>query len=133
MVTPHGAGGRPADQLGVPHEDVSLETSDGLDLEGWYVPSRNGAAVVVFPGRNGPQRHARMLVDHGYGVLLFDRRGEGGSEGEPNAYGWGGDRDVHAAVDFLQRRPDVEPDRIGGLGLSVGGEVLLEAAAETDG
>ena len=35
--------------LGRPHEDVTLTTSDGLQLEGWYVPSRNRAAVLVFP------------------------------------------------------------------------------------
>ena len=64
-------------------------------------------------------------------MLLFDRRGEGDSEGEPNSWGWGGDADVKAAIDFLQRRPDVDPDRIGGIGLSVGGEMMLETAAET--
>jgi uncharacterized protein len=122
----------PADRLGVPHEDVTFETADGLELEGWYIPSRNGAAVISFPGRNGSQRQARMLARHGYGVLLFDRRGEGRSEGEPNAWGWGGDADVKAAIDYLQRRPDVDPDRIGGIGLSVGGEMMIEAAAETD-
>ena len=73
-----------------------------------------------------------MLARHGYGVLLFDRRGEGESEGEPNSWGWGGDKDVKAAIDYLQRRPDVDPDRIGGIGLSVGGEMMLETAAETD-
>lgn len=56
---------------------VSLTTSDGLRLAGSYVPSCNGAAVIAFPGREGPLRHARMLVRHGYGVLLLDRRGEG--------------------------------------------------------
>jgi len=122
----------PVDRLGVAHEDVRFTTSDGLELEGWYIPSRNGAAVIAFPGRNGPQRQARMLARHGYGVLLFDRRGEGRSDGDPNAFGWGGDRDVKAAIDYLQRRPDVDPDRIGGIGLSVGGEMMLEAAAETD-
>jgi dienelactone hydrolase len=122
----------PANNLGVPYEDVKFETGDGLELEGWYIPSRNGAAVIAFPGRNGPQRHARMLARHGYGVLLFDRRGEGDSEGDPNSWGWGGDADVKAAIDYLQRRPDVDPDRIGGIGLSVGGEMLLETAAETD-
>jgi MYXO-CTERM domain-containing protein len=121
----------PPDQLGVAHEDVKFTTSDGLELEGWYIPSRNGAAVISFPSRHGPQRHARMLARHGYGVLLFDRRGEGASEGEPNAWGWGGDRDVKAAIDYLQRRPDVDPDRIGGIGLSVGGEMMIETAAET--
>ena len=74
-----------------------------------------------------------MLVEHGYGVLLFDRRGEGASDGDPNLFGWGGARDIHAAVDFLEDRPDVDPARIGGLGLSVGGEMLLQAAAENSG
>jgi uncharacterized protein len=123
----------PDDQLGVAHQDVSFTTSDGLRLRGWYVPSRNRAAVIVFPGRKGPQRQTRMLARHGYGVLLFDRRGEGQSEGEPNSWGWDGDRDVKAAIAFLQRRRDVDPQRIGGLGLSVGGEMMLEAASETSG
>jgi len=73
-----------------------------------------------------------MLARHGYGVLLFDRRGEGRSEGEPNSWGWSGERDVFAAISWLQRRPDVDPRRIGGIGLSVGGEMMLEAAAEDD-
>jgi uncharacterized protein len=122
----------PEAELGAAHQNVSFETSDGLTLEGWYVPSKNGAAVISFPGRKGSQKPARMLARHGYGVLVFDRRGEGESEGEPNGFGWGGDRDIKAAIDFLQTRPDVDPDRIGGIGLSVGGELMLETAAETD-
>ena len=120
----------PADELNTPHETITFKTNDGLKLEGWYIPSRNGAAVIAFPGRKGPQRQARMLARHGYGVLLFDRRGEGRSEGEPNTFGWGGDEDVKAAIRYLKTRPDVDPKRIGGIGLSVGGEMMLEAAAE---
>ncbi len=123
----------PAPRLGAAHQDVSFRTSDGLTLHGWYVPSRNGAAVIAFPGRKGPQRQARMLIRHGYGVLLFDRRGEGVSDGDPNAMGWGGAKDVDAAVAFLRRRPDVRNGRIGGIGLSVGGEMMLEAAASNHG
>ena len=119
--------------LGRPHVDVSLTTSDGLRLAGWYVPSRNGAAVIAFPGRSGPVRHARMLVRHGYGVLLLDRRGEGASEGDFNARGWGGEPDLRAAVAYLRERPDVQGDRIGGLGLTVGGEMLLQTAAHDAG
>ena len=120
----------PEDELGVAHEDVSFTTSDGLTLHGWYIPSRNGAAIVDFPGRLGTQAHARMLARHGYGVLLFDRRGEGRSEGGGNMLGWGGDKDIIAAVDWLKQRPDVDPRRIGGIGFSVGGELMLEAAAK---
>ena len=117
--------------LGRPYESVGLTTSDGLNLSAWYVPSRNGAAVIAFPGRSQPVRHAKMLIRHGYGVLLLDRRGEGASEGDYNAFGWAGEKDLHAAIGFLQRRPDVDPGRIGGLGLSVGGELLLQTAAHT--
>ena len=114
-------------------EQIQLHTNDGLTLEGSYVPSKNGAAVVVAFGRKGTQRPARMLARHGYGVLIFDRRGEGESDGDPNPYAWNdGERDLLAAIDFLKRRPDVEPDRIGGLGLSVGGETFLQTAAHTE-
>jgi hypothetical protein len=132
-VTTHvGRAVVPANRLGVAYENVKFTTSDGLELQGWYVPSKNGAAVIAFPGRKGPQNQTRMLARHGYGVLLFDRRGEGKSQGEPNSWGWGGTKDIKAAVAFLQRRPDVERGRIGGLGLSVGGEMMLEAASDTE-
>ena len=88
--------------------------------------------MISFPGRKGPQKPARLLVSEGYGVLLFDRRGEGESDGDPNALGWRGTRDLEAAIAYLRSRPDVNPDRIGGVGLSVGGEMMLQAAAETD-
>jgi hypothetical protein len=119
----------PAEHLQAPHETVSFESSDGLTLHGWYIPSRNGKAIIAFPGRKGPQDHANLLARHGYGVLLFDRRGEGESEGQPNARGWGGESDVLGAVAFLEARGI---NRIGGLGLSVGGELILDAASRTD-
>jgi uncharacterized protein len=122
----------PTANLGTAYEKVSFTTSDGLRLEGWYIPSRNGAAVVAFPGRSGPQKHARMLARNGYGVLLFDRRGEGASEGDSNLFGWGGEKDIQAAVEFLRSRPEVEPGRIGGIGFSVGAELMLQAAAQSD-
>jgi hypothetical protein len=121
-----------AADLGRAYRPVAFTATDGLRLRGWYVPSRNGAAVIVFPGRReAAVRHGRMLARHGYGVLLFDRRGEGKSDGDGNLFGWEGDKDLLAAIAFLGRRPDVQPGYIGGLGLSVGGETLLQAAAET--
>jgi pimeloyl-ACP methyl ester carboxylesterase len=123
----------PDDRLGLAHEDVVFDASDGVRLEGWYIPSETGAAVILSPGRGGNQHYARMLADHGYGVLLFDHRGAGSSGGEPNSWGWAGHHDLVGAVDFLQARRDVDDDRIGGLGLSVGGEMLLHTAAIDDG
>ena len=119
--------------LGAPYRDVAFETTDGLRLKGWYVSSKNGATVIVFPGKKGTQKHARMLTRHGYGVLVFDRRGEGESEGDPNALGWAFHRDLEGALRFLRGRADVDDERIGAIGLSVGGEALLEASAKTRG
>jgi dienelactone hydrolase len=121
----------PTPNLGAPYEDVEFRTSDGLLLKGWYIESRNGAAVISFPGRASSQERAKLLAKHGYGVLLFDRRGEGESQGDPNLFGWQGERDIHAAVAYLQTRPDVDSERIGGIGLSVGGELMIEASAES--
>jgi dienelactone hydrolase len=120
----------PEARLGGPALPVRLRASDGIALAGWYVPSRNGAVIVVSPGRSDEvQAHVRMLTRHGYGALVFDRRGEGASQGDPNVLGWSGERDLRAAVAWLAARPDVHDGRIGGLGLSVGGEMLLQTAA----
>ena len=115
--------------LGRASQPVTLRTSDGLDLRGRYVTSRNGAAVIVFPGSASRAAQARALVRHGYGVLMLDMRGYANSDGDPNMFGWSGAKDVDAGVAFLARRADIRDGRIGGLGFSVGGEVMLEAAA----
>jgi uncharacterized protein len=126
------ADARPA-KLGRPYEHVVVQTADGLRLAGWYVRSRNGAAVISYPTRQGKVPHARMLVSHGYGVLLLDARGYDGSEGDPNLFGWDDAKDIDAAVNWLGRQPDVRGGRVGGIGFSVGGEMMLQAAAENEG
>jgi pimeloyl-ACP methyl ester carboxylesterase len=71
-----------------------------------------------------------MLIGHGYGVLLLDPRGQGGSDGD--IVRWAGDEDLLAAAAYLQRRPEVDADRVGAMGFSIGGEMLLRAAAQSD-
>ena len=115
------------------YRSVTFAASDGLKLSGWYVPSRNGAAVILVHGgggdRTGAEDHAALLRRHGYGVLLYDSRGRGSSEGSPNALGWGWEKDVAGALEFLRSRADVDDERIGGIGLSTGADVLIEVAA----
>jgi uncharacterized protein len=118
------------------YRDVTFEASDGLDIAGWYRPSQNGAAVVVVHGgssdRKGSLDHARMLARHGYGVLVYDARGRGESDGSENNYGWDWAKDVAGALAFLKGRADVDPRRIGALGISTGADVLIEVAARRD-
>jgi hypothetical protein len=117
---------------GADYREVAFDATDGIHLSGWYRPTRNGATLLVVHGgggdRTGAVAHAKLLVRHGYGVLLYDARGRGKSEGQQNAFGWGWTKDVAGAIAFLKGRPEVDPARIGGLGLSTGADALIQAA-----
>jgi dienelactone hydrolase len=121
----------PADR-GLAYEDVSFRTSDGLRLAAWYVPPKNGAAVVLLHGagssRSSVLSHAAVLARHGYGVLLLDTRGHGTSEGDAMDFGWYGGPDIDAAISFLEADADVASAGIGVIGLSMGGEQAIAAA-----
>ncbi len=119
---------------------VRFDADGSVSLSAWYTPSRNGAVVIVLPGSGGDKgstvEHASVLIEHGYGVLALDSRGSGGSGGSGgigNAWGWHGVADVAAAVAWLRDQDAVDPERIGALGLSMGGEVAITAAASTAG
>jgi pimeloyl-ACP methyl ester carboxylesterase len=117
----------------VPFIEVTTTTSDGVRLAGWYVPSTNHAAVLLLHGsgstRSAVLDHALLLIRNGFGVLALDARGHGRSSGHAMDFGWRGDADVAAGVAFLSARPDVDPDRIALVGVSMGGEEALGAAA----
>lgn len=111
--------------------EVTLTTSDDVKLAAWYAPPTNGAAIILIhgagSGRQSVKGYAEMLRDNGFGVLAISTRGFSDSEGSINRLGWQGTLDVGAALAFLQTQPDVEA--IGGLGISMGGEILLGAAS----
>ena len=118
--------------LGIAHDEVRVPMAGGRALSGWWVPSRNGAAVLLMHGSGGSRgrvtAHVRMLARHGYGVLALDLPGNGESDGHSNGLGDNAQPAVRAGVDWLSRRAD----RVAGYGLSLGAEVLIEAAARDD-
>lgn len=113
--------------------DVTFRAADGVRLAGWFVPGRDGAAVVLAHGSHGDRTdttpYLRFLAGAGYAVLSFDARGHGASGGATNALGWNGVADIRGAVDLLRRTAGIDPQRIGVLGLSMGAEEALRAAA----
>jgi pimeloyl-ACP methyl ester carboxylesterase len=112
-------------------EDVTFASSGGA-VRGWYLPSRNRAAVLLLHGSGGDRRQllgeARALGADGFGALLVDWPGQGDSDGEVR---WGdGERaTLTAALDWLEKRADVDRTRIGAFGFSLGGYVLTQVAA----
>jgi fermentation-respiration switch protein FrsA (DUF1100 family) len=114
------------------YEDVSFPASDGLTLHGWWLPAQNGAAVIVSHGLGGYRAlgPAVVLARHGYGVLAFDWRAHGQSDGDLCTFGYQEVRDVEGALAWLQGQPGVDPGRIGMLGESMGAVVAIRAAAQ---
>jgi dienelactone hydrolase len=117
---------------GLTYRDVAFRTADGVRLSAWYIPPRNGAAVVLLPGAGSTRAtllgQGAVLARHGYGALLVDTRGHGTSGGHTMDFGWWGDRDIAAAVSFLTRQPGADAGRVAVLGESMGGEQALAAA-----
>ncbi len=135
----------PAD-AGLSFEDVAFDSTDGLGLKGWFIPAGGRGPAVVFvhgwmwnrlgnvagqttvPDRDVDFMPAiRALHDAGYHVLTFDLRGHGESEDgpRPQTYGPLEGQDFVGAVNYLRRRPDIDPERIGAIGTSAGGNVVL--------
>jgi uncharacterized protein len=112
-------------------EEVTLFADDEVQLKGWYHKPTNGTVIILLHGAGGSREsmrpYAEMLIQQDYGVLALDLRGHGESQGKTNRMGWQGSLDVGAAVAFLQAQERVL--HIGGLGSSMGGEVLLGAAS----
>jgi dienelactone hydrolase len=124
----------PLDYGAQTYENVRIQVGDGVTLAGWYVPPRQapGPVIVVLHGSQGDRRdgawHARQLIQAGYGVLMYDQRALGESGGKTVSYGWLDGPDLLSALDYLGSRPEVDPERIGAVGLSLGGYIVLNAA-----
>jgi uncharacterized protein len=120
---------------GLAYRSVAFRTADGVRLSAWYIPPRNGAAVLLLPGAGSTRAavlaQGAVLARHGYGALLLDGRGHGRSGGHAMDFGWWGGPDIAAAVSFLDRQPGIRPGKIALLGESMGGEQAL-AAMGTD-
>jgi len=115
--------------------DVSVTTSDGLELRAWFVAATGGApraTVLVFPGNAGNRVAraplAQALAERGFSVMLLDYRGYGGNPGAPSERNLA--RDARAAWAHLQAREDVDAGRLIYFGESLGAAVALELAIE---
>ena len=137
------AGTRPMDRrltstpgdFGAQFKDVEFQTSDGVKISAWLLPSRDKHATIVYS--HGLFRSRRELLDRaidlwklGYGALLYDARSHGESGKAPVSMGYWERLDVEAAVKFLREESHSE-DRIVLFGISMGAAAALLAAAET--
>jgi dipeptidyl aminopeptidase/acylaminoacyl peptidase len=111
--------------------EVSFAAPGEPRVAGWYAPSQNRAAVVLVHGtgadRSSLLAETRILASAGFGVLALDIPGQGASDGK-TMWGVPERHAISAAVSWLSAREEVDPERIGGFGLSMGAYVLGQAA-----
>ncbi len=111
---------------------ANVKTQDGLDLQGWYFPSRDDRPVIVFFHGNAANIFLRLqkvneYVAEGYGVLLVEYRGFGGNPGEISENGFY--LDAEAYMKWLEDSQGLVPSGIIIYGESIGGGVAVEVAA----
>lgn len=109
-------------------QEITLTTADGLTLGGWWHPSQNGAAILLFPGWGGGRssmlHEAQFLAEHGYGTATIDYRA---CVGEIQTLGYREVNEFNALLDFVLQQPEVS--WVGACGFSVGGATVIFGAA----
>jgi uncharacterized protein len=122
---------RPID-FGLVYDDVSVRTSDGLALAGWYVPPENGALVILQHGykssRGEMLNEAALLHQHGYGALIPSIRAHDMSEGDLITFGKNEMQDLDAWYRLIETEREVDPGKVGILGNSMGGSLAIQFA-----
>lgn len=125
----------PPDQLGLPYEEVKFNTNDGLELKGWFINNLSAKGTVILCHGFGTNKSDLVsflpfLHDNGYNIFMFDFRAHGDSPGRCSL-GYYEVNDLLGAVDYLKSRQDIDKEKIGAVGVSMGGAVAFMTAAKT--
>ena len=101
--------------------------------EGWFFPGlRSAPTILLCHGYQSNRGELLTLVtalqDHQYNVFLFDFASHGSSSGL-TTLGFRETRELHAAIEAVARRDDVDRSRFGLWGTNLGGYAVIAAAA----
>jgi len=125
---------QPSD-AGLPYEELTLETSDGVPLRCWLINAgREAKGTVLYLHGVSESKIAgipltRALHQRGFNVFLYDSRRHGESGGTYCTYGFYEKYDASMVINHLVSRPDVVVGRIGVFGNSMGAAVAIQLAA----
>ena len=118
--------------VGMDYQDVSIETTDGVTLHGWFIAGRTSQVLLFFHGNAGNISHRldsiRLFQDLGLSVLIIDYRGYGQSEGRTTERGIY--RDADAAWRYLIEGRGIVASDIVIFGRSLGASVASRLAAQ---
>ncbi|MFH1784080.1 MAG: alpha/beta fold hydrolase [bacterium] len=125
----------PPSRLGLSYHTIIFKSTDGLLLEGWFIGAESAKGTVILCHGYGTNKSDLLgflpfLHDGGYNIFMFDFRAHGESPGSCSL-GYYEANDIIGAVEYLKTRNDVDADKIGVIGVSMGGAAAFTAAART--
>ncbi len=114
-------------------QEVFFDNKDGITLNAWYSPSKDGKPVILYCHGQAEhiaylQKPYKVLTDNGYGVFAIEYRGHGKSKGIPSENGIY--CDVESAVEFLTKQKGLKESDIVAWGRSLGGAVAADVATK---
>lgn len=115
-------------------QDIAFESRTHTKIAAEFFPGARRAVIVLSHGYGDNKvqmlPYADFLHKRGFSILTYDMRNRGESGGDAVTLGALERADLMSAVDYLMSRPDVDHDRIGALGVSLGGSTTLLATAD---
>ncbi|USS40064.1 alpha/beta fold hydrolase [Thermococcus aggregans] len=124
--------------VGLEYEDITISTTDGLKLKGWWIDRGSEKTIILLHGYASSRWSfyiipmIETLAKNGYNVLAFDFRAHGESEGKYTTVGDKELIDLVSAIDWLKREKPNSANRIGLVGYSMGAMVAIRALAEDE-
>ncbi len=114
--------------ISLDYEELTLTTSDGVELNTWWIPNPNARATLLFfHGNAGNISHRldsiELFYKLGLSILIIDYRGYGKSSGTPSEHGTY--IDAETAWTYLTNNKNISPDKIIIFGRSLGGAVAI--------
>jgi esterase/lipase len=118
-------------------QSLSFKGSGNQSFEGWFIPSVRGAPVVFLchgyrSNRSELLTLASTFQENGYNLFLFDFRAHGTSPVSICSLGIRETEDLLGVLQMVSERSDVDPNRVGIWGVSLGASVALSAAARSN-
>lgn len=112
------------------YENVSVETSDGKELHGWFIPAATETDTTIVVGHGYPADKNNVLpytrfLHEEYNLFFFDFRSFGASNGIITTAGLNEQKDVKAAVSWLKQEKPEQSTQVAGYGFSMSAATFL--------
>ncbi len=119
-------------------QSLEFQATDGTTHAGWFFPGLRGAPLLILlhgykSSRSEVLTLATSLQQHRYNVFTFNFAGHGESPIGYTTLGGKELQELRGALTLLQARTDIDTNRIGLWGHSLGAYVALQVAPEVPG